>query len=143
MKEWDQMSEKEQLLQYISDEYKRAYGMRPRGDFYNNRTVEQLRVDLDELNKYANEQYELEKAREVERLEEFEERLFWIQEELGAKNRMQALRWVIEADEDAQNDPGYFMYMNGFSEWTNDAAKYLLQDIITINRQLSSNQKSV
>ena len=94
MKEWDQLSEKEQLLQYISDEYKRAYGMRPRGDFYNNRTVEQLRVDLDELNKYANEQYDLEKAREVERLEEFEERLFWIQEELGAENRMQALKWV-------------------------------------------------
>ena len=42
MREWDQLSEKEQLLQYISDEYKRAYGMRPRGDFYNNRTVEQL-----------------------------------------------------------------------------------------------------
>jgi|TARA_R100000084_G_scaffold108879_1_gene72905 hypothetical protein len=137
MKEWDQLSEKEQLLQYISDEYKRAYGMRPRGDFYNNRTVEQLRVDLDELNKYANEQYELEKAREVERLEEFEERLFWIQEELGAKNRMQALRWVVQDDEDAQYDPSYFMYLQGFSEYTNDAARNLLQDIITINKQLA------
>ena len=137
MREWDQLSEKEQLLQYISDEYKRAYGMRPRGDFYNNRTVEQLRVDLDELNAYANEQYELEKAREVERLEEFEERLFWIQEELGAKNRMQALRWVVQDDEDAQYDPSYFMYLQGFSEYTNDAARNLLQDIITINKQLA------
>ena len=137
MKEWDQLSEKEQLLQYISDEYKRAYGMRPRGDFYNNRTVEQLRVDLDELNAYANEQYDLEKAREVERLEEFEERLFWIQEELGAKNRMTALRWVVEADEDAQYDPSYYMYLQGFSEYTNDAARNLLQDIITINKQLA------
>ena len=137
MKEWDQLSEKEQLLQYISDEHKRAYGMRPRGDFYNNRTVEQLRVDLDELNKYANEQYEIEKAHEVERLEEFEERLFWIQEELGAKNRMQALRWVVQDDEDAQYDPSYFMYLQGFSEYTNDAARNLLQDIITINKQLA------
>ena len=136
-KEWDQLSEKEQLLQYISDEYKLAYGVRPRGDFYNNRTVEQLRVDLDELNAYANEQYELEKAREVERLEEFEERLFWIQEELGAKNRMQALRWVVQDDEDAQYDPSYFMYLQGFSEYTNDAARNLLQDIITINKQLA------
>ena len=136
-KEWDQLSEKEQLLQYISDEYKRAYGMRPRGDFYNNRTVEQLRVDLDELNAYANEQYDLEKAREVERLEEFEERLFWIQEELGAENRMQALRWVVQDDEDAQYDPSYFMYLQGFSEYTNDAARNLLQDIITINKQLA------
>ena len=137
MREWDQLSEKEQLLQYISDEYKRAYGMRPRGDFYNNRTVEQLRVDLDELNAYANEQYDLEKAREVERLEEFEERLFWIQEELGAKNRMQALRWVVQDNEDAQYDPEYFMYLEGFSIYTNDAARNLLQDIITINKQLA------
>ena len=30
------------------------------------------------------------------------------------------------------------MYMNGFSEYTNDAAKYLLQDIVTINRQLAA-----
>ena len=138
MKEWDQLSEKEQLLQYISDEYKRAYGMRPRGDFYNNRTVEQLRVDLDELNAYANEQYELEKAREVERLEEFEERLFWIQEELGAENRMQALRWVVQDDEDAQYDPEYFMYLNGFSIYTNEDARNLLQDIATINKQLAA-----
>ena len=137
-KEWDQLSEKEQLLQYISDEYKRAYGMRPRGDFYNNRTVEQLRVDLDDLNAYANEQYDLEKAREVERLEEFEERLFWIQEELGAENRMQALRWVVQDDEDAQHDPEYFMYLQGFSIYTNDAARNLLQDIATINRQLAA-----
>ena len=138
MKEWDQLSEKEQLLQYISDEYKRAYGMRPRGDFYNNRTVEQLRVDLDELNAYANEQYDLEKAREVERLEEFEERLFWIQEELGAENRMQALRWVVQDDEDAQHDPEYFIYLQGFSIYTNDAARNLLQDIATINKQLAA-----
>ena len=137
MREWDQLSEKEQLLQYISDEYKRAYGVRPRGDFYNNRTVEQLRVDLDELNAYANEQYDLEKAREVERLEEFEERLFWIQEELGAENRMQALRWLIQDDEDAQYDPEYFMYLQGFSIYTNDAARNLLQDIATINKQLA------
>ena len=137
MLEWDQLSEKEQLLQYISDEYKRAYGMRPRGDFYNNRTVEQLRVDLDELNAYANKVYDEEKALEVERLEEFEERLFWIQQELGAENRMQALRWVVQDDEEAQRDPSFFMYMNGFSEYTNDAARYLLQDIITINKQLA------
>ena len=138
MREWDQLSEKEQLLQYISDEYKRAYGVRPRGDFYNNRTVEQLRVDLDELNKYANEQYDLEKAREVERLEEFEERLFWIQEELGAENRMQALRWVVQDDEDAQYDPEYFMYLNGFSIYTNEDARNLLQDISTINKKLAA-----
>ena len=137
-KEWDQLSEKEQLLQYISDEYKRAYGVRPRGNFYNNRTVEQLRVDLDELNAYANEQYDLEKAREVERLEEFEERLFWIQEELGAKDRLEALRWIVQDDEDAQYDPEYFMYLQGFSIFTNQDARILLQDISTLNKKLAA-----
>ena len=136
MREWDQLSEKEQLLQYISDAHKDAYGFRPRGQYGDDWSVEELRVELDRLCDYANEVYELEKAREVERLEEFEAHLVKLQEH-GAENRMQALRWVIEADRDAQTDPGFFMYMNGFSEYTNDAAKYLLQDIITINKQLA------
>ena len=137
MKEWDQLSEKEQLLQYISDAHKDAYGFRPRGQYGDDWSVEELRVELDRLCDYANEVYELEKAREVERLEEFEATLVKLMN-CGAKSRMEALRWIIEADEDAQRDPGYFMYMNGFSEYTNDAAKYLLQDIITINKKLAA-----
>ena len=137
MREWDQLSEKEQLLQYISDAHKDAYGFRPRGQYGDDWSVEELRVELDRLCVYANEVYELEKAREVERLEEFEATLVKLMN-CGAKSRMEALRWIIEADEDAQRDPGYFMYMNGFSEYTNDAAKYLLQDIVTINRQLAA-----
>jgi hypothetical protein len=137
MREWDQLSEKEQLLQYISDAHKDAYGFRPRGQYGDDWSVEELRVELDRLCDYANEVYELEKAREVERLEEFEANLVKLMN-CGAKSRMEALRWIIEADEDAQRDPGYFMYMNGFSEYTNDAAKYLLQDIITINKKLAA-----
>ena len=137
MREWDQLSEKEQLLQYISDAHKDAYGFRPRGQYGDDWSVEELRVELDRLCDYANEVYELEKACEVERLEEFEANLVKLMN-CGAKSRMEALRWIIEADEDAQRDPGYFMYMNGFSEYTNDAAKYLLQDIITINKKLAA-----
>ena len=137
MREWDQLSEKEQLLQYISDAHKDAYGFRPRGQYGDDWSVEELRVELDRLCDYANEVYELEKAREVERLEEFEANLVKLMN-CGAKSRMEALRWIIEADEDAQRDPGYFMYMNGFSEYTNDAAKCLLQDIITINKKLAA-----
>ena len=137
MREWDQLSEKEQLLQYISDAHKDAYAFRPRGQYGDDWSVEELRVELDRLCDYANEVYELEKAREVERLEEFEANLVKLMN-CGAKSRMEALRWIIEADEDAQRDPGYFMYMNGFSEYTNDAAKYLLQDIITINKKLAA-----
>jgi len=136
-KEWDQLSEKEQLLQYISDEHKSAYGFRPRGS-YDHMTVVELRAELTRLNDEANRIYDEEKALEVERLQEFEERLFWIQEELGAQNRMEALRWVIQDDEDAQYDPSYFMWQNGFSTYTNDAAKNLFRDIVTINKQLAA-----
>ena len=44
-KEWDQLSEKEQLLQYISDTHKSAYGFRPRGPQYDNMSVEELRAE--------------------------------------------------------------------------------------------------
>ena len=137
MKDWNDMSEKEQLLQYISDEHKSAYGFRPRGS-YDHMTVVELRAELTRLNDEANRIYDEEKALEVERLEEFEERLFWIQEDLGATDRMEALRWVVQDDEDAQYDPSYFMYINGFSEYTNDAARNLLSEIVQINKGLAA-----
>ena len=37
-----------------------------------------------------------------EKYEEFEEKLFWIQQELGAENRMQALWWMIQDEEEAE-----------------------------------------
>ena len=127
MKEWDQLSEKEQLLQYISDEYKRAYGIRPRGTFYENRTVEQLRADLDELNAYANKQYELEKAEMKEKYEEFEEKLFWVQQELGAENRMQALWWMIQ-------DPEYYIWTLGIDNFSEEG-RNLLKDIVKLQQE--------
>ena len=47
-KEWDDLTEKEQLLCYISDCFKDAYGCRPRG-IYNDYSVEELRSTLDSL----------------------------------------------------------------------------------------------
>ena len=134
MKEWDQLSEKEQLLQYISDEYKSAYGIRPRGTFYENRTVEQLRADLDELNAYANKQYELEKAEMKEKYEEFEEKLFWIQQELGAENRMQALWWMIQDEEEAEYDPEYYIWTLGIDNFSEEG-RNLLKDIVKLQQE--------
>ena len=48
MYEWDDLSEREQLLIYISDTYKSAYGVRPRG-MYDDWSVEDLKVELDRL----------------------------------------------------------------------------------------------
>ena len=59
MKDWDDYTEQEQLLTYISDVHKDAYGFRPRGQ-YDDWSVEDLKVELDRLVDYANEVYEQE-----------------------------------------------------------------------------------
>ena len=41
MREWDQLSEREQLETIYSDAYKDAYGFRPRGHVFD--TIEELR----------------------------------------------------------------------------------------------------
>tara|TARA_B100001093_G_scaffold178464_1_gene171051 strand:+ start:1236 stop:1637 length:402 start_codon:yes stop_codon:yes gene_type:complete len=110
-KEWDQLSEKEQLLQYISDEYKRAYGLRPRGK-YDHLSVEELKAELDRLNAYANEQYELEQAQAEQDADEFDARVEYIIES-GAGSRAKALQWILEADE-ADFDMEFFVYKQGF-----------------------------
>ena len=56
-KDWDDLTEREQLLTYISDCYKDVYGCRPRG-IYNDYSVEELRSTLDRLVEDANTQYE-------------------------------------------------------------------------------------
>ena len=137
MKYWDELTEREQLLTYISDVHKDAYGFRPRGKYGDDWTVEELKEELDRLVDYANEVYEQEQIAAEKAADAFDEQILAVQAS-GAGNREQAIKWLVEADEDAQYDPGYFMYLNGFSEYTNDAARYLLQDIITINKQLAA-----
>lgn len=110
--EWDSMSEKDQLLQYVSDMYKSAYGVRPRG-FYDDHSVEQLKVLLDDLSATADEVYEQEQKQEQANIVAFEN---LIAETIsnGAGNRKTALRWLL----DDEYDVGYFAYMNGFDQYT-------------------------
>tara|TARA_B100000902_G_scaffold296530_1_gene283529 strand:+ start:386 stop:787 length:402 start_codon:yes stop_codon:yes gene_type:complete len=110
-KEWDQLSEKEQLLQYISDEHKRAYGSRPRGG-YDHLSVEELKAELDSLNAYANEVYEQEQKLAEENADEFDARVESIIR-AGAGSRAKALQWILEADE-ADFDMEFFVYQQGF-----------------------------
>ena len=55
MRTWEELSEKEQLLTYISDVHKDAYGFRPRGT-YNGMSVQELKVELDRLSEAASEE---------------------------------------------------------------------------------------
>ena len=112
MKYWDELSEKEQLLQYISDEHKRAYGVRPRGQ-YDHLSVEELEVELKRVNAYANEVYEREQALEEESADEFEALVKTIQHS-GADTRETALRWLVSATPGNNWDLEHFVWQHGF-----------------------------
>ena len=64
MRNWDELSELEQLAQYYSDSYKDAYGIRPRGNIGHPKTVEEYNKELDYLSKVCSEQVKEEKRRE-------------------------------------------------------------------------------
>ena len=55
MTNWEDLSERDQLLTYISDTHKDAYGFRPRG-LYNDMSVQELKVELDRLYEAASEE---------------------------------------------------------------------------------------
>ena len=62
MRTWEELSEKEQLLTYISDVHKDARGFRPRG-MYNDYSVPELKKVLDDLSEEAHQE-----ALRIERL---------------------------------------------------------------------------
>jgi len=109
-KEWDDLTEKEQLLTYISDCHKDAYGFRPRG-IYNDYSVEELRSTLDSLVETANAQYEEEQKMKAENWKnvhvEFSNLV-----NMGAKDFKQALAWDMEAEE-VHGDFEYYCYRKG------------------------------
>ena len=96
-KEWDQLSEKEQLVQYISDEHKSAYGFRPRGS-YDHLTVVELRAELTYLNEEANRIYEEEQAHAKDCAVEYEKHIQSLID-LGASSRQIALWWDLDGDD--------------------------------------------
>ena len=116
MKEWNELSEKEQLLQYISDEHKSAYGFRPRGDWTDWSVVE-LRAELDRLHEAAEEAYKQQQALEAENYKALHKH-FADLVNMGAKNFKQALAWDIQAEEceyEGYIDYGFYCYKKGIA----------------------------
>ena len=64
MRNWDELSELEQLATYYSDSYKDAYGFRPRGESGHPQTVEEYNTELDRLGEIIHEQIKEDKRRE-------------------------------------------------------------------------------
>ena len=111
MTDWDDLTEKEQLLTYISDAYKDVYGCRPRG-LYHDCSVEELRSTLDRLVAEANAQYEEELKMKSDNWKDFHNELADLVN-IGAKDFRQALAWDMDA-EDVDGDFEFYCYKKGF-----------------------------
>ena len=128
MKDWDDYTEQEQLLTYISDVHKDAYGFRPR-DKYDDWSVEDLKVELDRLVEIANEVYEQEQIEAEKAADAFDEQILAVQAS-GAGNREQAIKWLVEADEDALYDLEHFVWKQGFL--FTDRGRALVKELVDL-----------
>ena len=113
MRTWEELTEREQLLTYISDVHKDAYGFRPRNS-YSDYSVVELRAELDSLCEAAEA--------EAKRIEEMEtegwknlHNHFANLVNIGAKNFKQALQWDMAAEEVPEYDIDYYCYLKGIS----------------------------
>ena len=111
MRTWEELSEKEQLLTYISDTHKDAYGFRPRG-LYNDMSVQELKVELDRLYEAASEEADRIQNLEKESWKELKSHLANLVD-MGAKDFRQALEWDMQAEDcvhEGFNDYGFYCY---------------------------------
>ena len=111
MRTWEELSEKEQLLTYISDTHKDAYGFRPRG-LYNDMSVQELKVELDRLYEAASEEADRIQNLEKESWKELKSHLANLVN-MGAKDFRQALEWDMQAEDcvhEGFNDYGFYCY---------------------------------
>ena len=116
MKTWEQLTEREQLLTYISDVHKDAYGFRPRGS-YDNYSVVELKAELDRLCEIAEEDYKQQQALEAENYKALHKH-FADLVNMGAKNFKQALAWDVQAEEceyEGYIDYGFYCYKKGLA----------------------------
>ena len=116
MKTWEQLTEREQLLTYISDVHKDAYGFRPRGS-YDNYSVVELKAELDRLCEIAEEEYKRQQELEAEAYEALKKHLTELVN-IGAKDFKEALAWDIQAEEceyEGYIDYGFYCYKKGLA----------------------------
>ena len=113
MTEWNELSERDQLLTYISDTHKEAYGFRPRGD-YSGMSVQELSDWLDRLYEEAAEEAERIQNIEKESWNELKSHLANLVN-MGAKDFRQALAWDMQAEDVESWDFGFYCYHKGIA----------------------------
>ena len=116
MRTWEELSEKEQLLTYISDVHKDARGFRPRG-IYNDHSGPELKKVLDDLSEEAHQEALRIERMETENWKELKKHLSGLVN-MGAKNFKQALAWDIQAEDcehEGWTDYGFYCYKKGIA----------------------------
>ena len=98
MRDWDDLSELEQLATIYSDAHKDAYGFRPRGGgIHNPTTVEEYRAAIEDCGRTIEEEEKRERAYEAKALAAFEAEIATLVADHGIA-RETALRWWFEAE---------------------------------------------
>ena len=110
MKDWDELTELEQIQVYYSDLHKSAYGNRFVPDW---ETVEDARESYERLSKEADEIFEQERVMEAEAFEAWKAHLRGLVR-MGARDIPTALKWDMDAN-DADQDPGYYCFKTRIS----------------------------
>ena len=103
--------ERQDLISYISDAHKDAYGFRPRGYNYSEWSISQLEAEADRLSDAVTDairEREFTEAREVEALEVKIADLI----DMGASDRNTAIRWICDGI-DHGGDLSYVCYELG------------------------------
>ena len=92
------MTEREELVTFIYEGYKDAFGVKGRHYDFDAMSMDELRDEADRINRAIEETIAREKAAEAQALEEFERR---IAETIryGAGDRETALRWMTQDEE--------------------------------------------
>ena len=106
--------ERDQLINFIHDGHKDAYGFRNRGYDFDSMSMDELKAEADRIsdaveaeNKRMDEYYANNKA-------ELEKRIEDTMKNLGASDRQTAIRWILGAEDlITEYDVGYVQYSLG------------------------------
>lgn len=106
--------ERDELINYIYDGHKDAYGFRNRGYDFDSMSMDELKAEADRIsdaveaeNKRMDEYYANNKA-------ELEKRIEDTMKNLGASDRQTAIRWILGAEDlITEYDVGYVQYSLG------------------------------
>jgi hypothetical protein len=111
MKQWSDLTVREQLECTLWDAYKDAHGVRPRFMNFQEMSIEDLNREIEICVKVIEQNYRDEQDAQKEAVAKFEQHVTNTIC-MGARDRETALRWIMEASH-ADGDWEYFCFLNG------------------------------